>query len=144
MHLAYGTPHQKAMVQDAINRWWWPTLMMFGPSDKDSPNTPALMRWGVKTKTNDELRQTFVNQIVPELHALGLSVPDPELHFDESSGNWEHGSIDWEEFRRVISGHGPCNKERMEARQAAHTEGEWVREALRAYEQKPTTGMAGP
>lgn len=131
--LAKGTPQQKAMVQDAITRWWWPTLMMFGPHDSDSPNTPVLVRWGIKTKTNDELRQDFVNKIVPELHALGLSVPDPDLHHDEENGNWITGEINWDEFWRVITGHGPCNKERMEARQTAHESGRWVREALAAY-----------
>lgn len=134
--LAQGTSHQKAMIQDAITRWWWPTLMMFGPHDSDSPNTPILVRWGIKTKTNDELRQDFINKIVPELHALGLSVPDPDLHYDEESGNWIIGEIDWDEFWRVITGHGPCNKERMEARQTAHENGQWVREALAAYASK--------
>jgi ring-1,2-phenylacetyl-CoA epoxidase subunit PaaA len=133
IQMARGTPRQKAMVQDAINRWWWPTLMMFGPNDSDSPNTPVLMRWGIKTKTNDQLRQVFVNQVVPELLALGLSVPDPDLRYDEESGNWIFGQIDWEEFWRVIKGQGPCNKERMEARRAAHASGAWVREALAAY-----------
>ncbi|MEJ2600714.1 MAG: 1,2-phenylacetyl-CoA epoxidase subunit A [Anaerolineales bacterium] len=136
IRLARGTPRQRAMVQDAINRWWWPTLMMFGPPDKDSPNSAVLIRWGIKTRTNDELRQSFINQIVPELHALGLSLPDPDLHYDEANGNWVHGPIDWEEFKRVIHGHGPCNKERMQARRQAHAEGRWVREALVAYAEK--------
>lgn len=136
IHLAQGTPHQKAMVQDAINRWWWPTLMMFGPHDHDSPNTPVLRRWGIKTRTNDELRQEFIDQIVPELHALGISIPDPELRYDEASGHWQIGPIDWEEFKRVLQGHGPCNQERMEARQQAHRQGAWVREAMAAYAQK--------
>jgi ring-1,2-phenylacetyl-CoA epoxidase subunit PaaA len=140
IRMAQGTPRQKAMVQDAINRWWWPTLMMFGPHDKDSPNTPVLTRWGIKTRTNDELRQTFVNQIVPELHALGLSVPDPDLHYDEKTGNWSTGPIDWDEFWRVVKGHGPCNKERMEARITAHEDGAWVREALAAYAEKQSAG----
>ncbi|HEX9618286.1 MAG TPA: 1,2-phenylacetyl-CoA epoxidase subunit PaaA [Anaerolineales bacterium] len=133
IQMARGTPRQKAMVQDAINRWWWPTLMMFGPNDSDSPNTPILMRWGIKTRTNDQLRQAFVNQVVPELHDLGLSVPDPDLSFDETSGDWQFGEIDWDEFWRVVKGQGPCNKERMEARRSAHTDGAWVREALAAY-----------
>jgi ring-1,2-phenylacetyl-CoA epoxidase subunit PaaA len=133
IRLAQGTPAQKAMVQDAINRWWWPTLMMFGPPDSDSPNTPVLIRWGIKTKTNDELRQDFINIIVPELHTLGISLPDPELHFEKTSGNWITGPINWEEFWRVVRGHGPCNKERLEARQQAHQDGEWVREAMQAY-----------
>ena len=133
IRLAQGTPAQKAMVQDAVNRWWWPTLMMFGPPDSDSPNTPVLIRWGIKTKTNDELRQDFINIIVPELHTLGISLPDPELHFEKTSGNWITGPINWEEFWRVVRGHGPCNKERLEARQQAHQDGEWVREAMQAY-----------
>ena len=111
-------------------------MMMFGPHDSDSPNTPILVRWGIKTRTNDELRQDFVNKIVPELHALGLTIPDPELNYDEESRNWITGEIDWDEFWRVVKGHGPCNKERMEARIQAHEEGRWVREALAAYGKK--------
>ena len=136
IRMARGSPHQKAMVQDAINRWWWPTLMMFGPPDQDSPNTPILQRWGIKTRTNDELRQIFVNQIVPELLSLGLSIPDPDLHFDDRTGDWEHGQIHWEEFWRVVQGDGPCNKERMAVRRNAHEDGQWVREALAAYSEK--------
>lgn len=140
IRMAKGTPHQKAMVQDAINRWWWPTLMMFGPPDSDSPNSPILMRWGIKTKTNDELRQNFIDQIVPELHDLGLSIPDPDLRYDEQSGHWITGEINWDEFWRVVKGHGPCNKERMEARIQAHEQGQWVREALSAYAQRQENG----
>jgi ring-1,2-phenylacetyl-CoA epoxidase subunit PaaA len=136
IRMANGTPRQRAMVQDAINRWWWPTLMMFGPHDSDSPNSEVLIRWGVKTKTNDQLRQEFIDKIVPELHALGISIPDPELRFNEESGHWEIGPIDWEEFWRVVKGHGPANKERMQARIDAHEEGQWVREALAAYAEK--------
>ncbi|RMG97467.1 MAG: 1,2-phenylacetyl-CoA epoxidase subunit A [Chloroflexi bacterium] len=138
---ALGTPKQKAMVQDAINRWWWPALMMFGPHDTDSPNTPVLVRWGIKTRTNDELRQEFVNEMVPELHAVGLSVPDPDLYYDETTGNWVHGEIDWDEFWRVIRGNGPCNKERLAARRKAHEDGLWVREALEAYARKRVAGV---
>lgn len=134
--LATGTPEQKAMMQDALNRWWWPTLMMFGPHDSESSNSEVLIRWGIKTKTNDELRQTFVNQLVPDLLALGLTIPDPELHYDEESGNWIHGPIDWDEFWRVIKGNGPCNAERMAARRNAHEDGQWVREAMAAYAEK--------
>ena len=133
LRLAQGSAKQKAMLQDAINRWWWPTLMMFGPHDSDSPNTPILVRWGIKTKTNDELRQDFINKIVPELHVLGLTIPDPDLHYDGATGNWIIGEIDWDEFWRVIRGHGPCNRERLEARSKAHEDGGWVREALEAY-----------
>ena len=131
--LAQGSPQQKEMVQGAITRWWWPTLMMFGPPDSDSPNTPILRRWGIKARTNDQLRQEFLNKIIPELHTLGLSLPDPDLHFDEDGGNWISGPIDWDEFQRVIHGDGPCNHERLAARIAAHENGQWVREALAAY-----------
>jgi ring-1,2-phenylacetyl-CoA epoxidase subunit PaaA len=130
---AGGTPRQRAMVQDALNRWWWPVLMMFGPHDRESANSPALIRWGIKTRTNDELRQEFVNELVPDLQSLGLIIPDPALHFDTQSGNWLSGPIDWDEFWRVVGGDGPRNKERLAARQAAHDDGRWVREALAAY-----------
>jgi len=137
--MSQGTPLQRTMVQDAVNRWWWPTVMMFGPHDHDSPNSPVLIRWGIKTKTNDQLRQDFVNQVAPEVLELGLSLPDPALHVDEASGNWLTGPIDWDEFWRVVKGDGPCNAERLAARRKAHADGEWVREALAAYaEQQPT------
>ncbi|GIK64455.1 MAG: phenylacetate-CoA oxygenase subunit PaaA [Chloroflexota bacterium] len=134
--LALGTPEQKGMMQDSINRWWWPTLMMFGPHDTDSPNSAVLIRWGIKTKTNDELRQTFVDQTVPELLALGLTIPDPELRYDEASGHWHFGEINWDEFWNVVKGNGPCNAERMAARRQAHEDGLWVREAMAAYAEK--------
>jgi ring-1,2-phenylacetyl-CoA epoxidase subunit PaaA len=121
------------MVHDAVNRWWWPTLMMFGPHDKDSPNTPQLARWKIKTRTNDELRQMFVDQIVPEIMALGLTLPDPDLRFDEASSHWLHGKINWDEFWQVVKGNGPCNQERLTARRKAHVDGAWVRQALSAY-----------
>jgi ring-1,2-phenylacetyl-CoA epoxidase subunit PaaA len=140
IRLATGTPRQKAMVQDAINRWWWPTLMMFGPPDSDSPNTPILVRWGIKTKTNDELRQNFIDQIVPELHTLDLTVPDPDLQYDEALRHWIPGPIDWDEFWQVIKGNGPCNRERMEARREAHRDGAWVRAALAAYASREANG----
>ncbi len=127
---------QKAMVQDALNRWWWPTLMMFGPPDEDSPNSQALTRWGIKTRTNDQLRQDFVDKLVPELLALDLTIPDPELHLDKATGSWVTGKINWDEFWRVVKGYGPCSKERLEARLRAQQEGQWVREALLAYAQK--------
>jgi ring-1,2-phenylacetyl-CoA epoxidase subunit PaaA len=135
-----GTPKQKAMMQDAINRWWWPSLMMFGPHDANSPNSPQLIRWGIKTKTNDQMRQEYVNELVPALHVLGLSVPDPDLRYDEATSDWIFGEIDWDEFWRVVKGDGPCNKERLEARRKAHVEGRWVREALTAYAQKKAQG----
>jgi len=131
--MSQGSPLQRSMVQDAVNRWWWPTIMMFGPHDHDSPNSPVLIRWGIKTKTNDQLRQDFVNQVAPEVLELGLSLPDPDLRYDESTGNWLTGPIDWDEFWRVVKGDGPCNAERMAARRKAHADGEWVREALVAY-----------
>jgi ring-1,2-phenylacetyl-CoA epoxidase subunit PaaA len=134
---ARGTARQRAMVQDAINRWWWPALMMFGPHDSDSPNSPTLLRWRIKTRSNDQLRQEFVNELVPDLRTLGLSVPDPLLRYDEASGNWRIGPIDWDEFWRVVRGDGPCNKERLAARRQAHDDGQWVREALAAYAARP-------
>src|SRR4051812_172606 len=134
--LAAGTADQKAMAQDAVNRWWWPSLMMFGPSDKDSPNSEELTRWGVKKKSNDELRQRFVNLTVAQAQAIGLALPDPELRFDQASGNWKFGAIDWDEFQRVLKGDGPCNRERLAARQKAHDEGEWVRVAAAVHAAK--------
>jgi ring-1,2-phenylacetyl-CoA epoxidase subunit PaaA len=130
---ASGTPAQRAMAQDALNRWWWPSLMMFGPHDADSPNSPQLIRWGIKTKTNDELRQEFVDEMVPEFHAIGLQIPDPDLKFDSATGHWRIGPIDWEHFWQVVKGNGPMNAERLTARRKAHEEGRWVREALAAY-----------
>jgi ring-1,2-phenylacetyl-CoA epoxidase subunit PaaA len=134
--LAAGTPEQRAMVQDAVNRWWWPTLMMFGPSDKDSPNSADLLRWRVKRFTNDELRQRFVNLTVPQAQAVNVTLPDPDLAYDEETKNWEFGAIDWSEFQQVIKGNGPCNRERLAARRKAHEEGEWVRVAASAYAAK--------
>lgn len=134
--LARGTEAQRAMAQDAVNRWWWPTLMMFGPSDKDSPNSAELLRWRVKRRTNDELRQRFVDMTVPQAKALDLSLPDPALRYDEESGHWRFGEIDWDEFWRVVSGNGPCNRERLRARRTAHEEGRWVREAAAAFAAK--------
>jgi ring-1,2-phenylacetyl-CoA epoxidase subunit PaaA len=130
--IAGGTRQQREMVQAALNRWWWPTLMMFGPSDKDSVHLEKMMRWKIKTKTNDELRYDFVAQYAPQILRLGLTIPDPELHYDEAEGRWQFGEPDWEEFKRVISGHGPLNAERLAARRAAHEEGRWVREAKAA------------
>jgi ring-1,2-phenylacetyl-CoA epoxidase subunit PaaA len=134
--LARGTPGQRAMVQDAVNRWWWPSLMMFGPNDKDSPNSVELIRWGVKKKSNDELRQRFVNLTVPQAQAVDLTLPDPALKYDEATENWEFGEIDWNEFWAVVKGNGPCNRERLAARNKAHDEGSWVRAAAAAYAAK--------
>ena len=140
--LAAGTPAQKAMVQDAVNRFWWPSLMMFGPSDTDSPNSGELLKWRVKRKTNDELRQRFVNLTVPQAQAMGLTLPDPDLAFDDATNNWHFGEIDWSEFFEVVKGNGPCNQERLAARRDAHAHGEWVRAAASAYAAKHDTRSA--
>ncbi|MEO6445992.1 MAG: 1,2-phenylacetyl-CoA epoxidase subunit PaaA [Gemmatimonadaceae bacterium] len=134
--LAAGTPEQKAMVQDAVNRWWWPSLMMFGPSDANSPNTAELIKWRVKRKTNDELRQRFINLTVPQAQVAGVTLPDDRLELDESTGDWKFGEIDWDEFWAVVKGDGPCNAERLAARNAAQDSGEWVRKAAEAYAAK--------
>jgi ring-1,2-phenylacetyl-CoA epoxidase subunit PaaA len=131
--LANGTPAQKAMLQDAVNRFWWPSLMMFGPSDTDSPNSAELLKWRVKRKTNDELRQRFVNLTVPQAAAIGVTLPDPDLKFNAETNNWEFGEIDWQEFFEVIGGNGPCNRERLAARNKAHDDGAWVRAAATAH-----------
>jgi ring-1,2-phenylacetyl-CoA epoxidase subunit PaaA len=137
--LARGTPEQKRMAQDAVDRWWWPSLMMFGPHDAESSNSQELTRWGIKRKSNDELRQRFVNLTVAQAQAIGLVLPDPMLEFDEESKNWKFGPIDWDEFWHVVKGHGPCNRERLEARRNAHEEGAWVREAAEAHAAKQRT-----
>jgi ring-1,2-phenylacetyl-CoA epoxidase subunit PaaA len=134
--LAQGTREQKAMAQDALDRWWWPSLMMFGPSDKESQHSDASMRWKIKRFSNDELRQKFIDATVPQGHHLGLAFPDPALRFDEAAGHWRFGEIDWTEFRNVLAGNGPCNRQRMQQRRAAHDDGAWVREAALAYAQK--------
>jgi ring-1,2-phenylacetyl-CoA epoxidase subunit PaaA len=126
----------KAMVQESLDRLWWPTLMMFGPHDTESPNSGEMMQWKIKLKSNDELRQRFIDATVEQAHSWGLSIPDPQLKFNEKTREWETGEIDWDEFKRVISGDGPCNHERMEARRSAHENGQWVRDAARAYEEK--------
>lgn len=134
--LAKGTPEQKEMVQDAVNRWWWPSLMMFGPHDSDSPNSEDLMKWKVKLNSNDELRQRFVDLTIPQAKAVGLTIPDPKLKLNEETGHWEFGEIDWEEFWNVVKGNGLMNKDRLRARNKAHEEGAWVREAAKAYADK--------
>ncbi|MCC7232238.1 MAG: 1,2-phenylacetyl-CoA epoxidase subunit A [Bacteroidia bacterium] len=136
--LMKGTEGQKAMAQDAVNRWWWPSLMMFGPSDKDSPNSAELMRWKVKRFSNDDLRQRFIDRTVPQADNIGIKIPDPMLKFNETTSHYEYGPINWEEFYNVIKGNGICNRERMKARRAAHTDGRWVREAAEAYAKKQT------
>ena len=136
MHLAAGTAEQKRMAQDALNRWWWPSLMMFGPPDADSPNTAQSMRWRIKRDTNDELRQKFVDITVPQADAIGLKVPDPALKWNEETGHYEFGEVDWEEFYAVVRGEGPVARERMTARRQAWEDGAWVREAAAAYAEK--------
>ncbi|MEZ4585083.1 MAG: 1,2-phenylacetyl-CoA epoxidase subunit PaaA [Gemmatimonadales bacterium] len=134
--LAKGTPAQQAMLQNSVDRWWWPSLMMFGPHDTESPHSQDLLRWRVKQKTNDELRQRFVNLTVPQAQAIGVTLPDPDLRYDEESKNWLFGEIDWDEFYQVIGGNGPCNHERIAARRSAHEGGQWVRDAAAAYAAK--------
>lgn len=137
MHtLAKGTAAQKAMAQDALNRWWWPCLMMFGPPDQASQHSDTSMRWKIKRFSNDELRQKFIDAMVPQAQFLGLDIPDPELRFNEESGHWQTGAIDWSEFRRVLAGDGPCNRQRMRVRRQAEDEGVWVRDAARAFAAK--------
>jgi ring-1,2-phenylacetyl-CoA epoxidase subunit PaaA len=134
--LARGKPEQKAMAQDALNRWWWPALMMFGPPDGDSQHTDTAMRWRIKRFTNDELRQKFVDATVPQAHHIGLAIPDDKLTFNDTTGHWEFGAIDWAEFKNVVAGNGPCNKQRLRQRNASHEAGAWVREAALAYAEK--------
>ena len=129
-------PAGKEMVQESVNRFWWPTLMMFGPHDSESPNSGDLMKWKVKLKSNDEPRQRFIDQTVDQAHEWGLTIPDPQLKFNETTRHWETGEINWEEFQAVINGNGPCNLERLQARRTAHEEGKWVRDAANAYHQK--------
>jgi ring-1,2-phenylacetyl-CoA epoxidase subunit PaaA len=134
--LTKGTDEQKAMAQDSLNRWWWPSLMMFGPSDKDSPNSAELLRWKVKRFSNDELRQRFIDRTVPQAENIGLKIPDNNLKYNEDTKHYEHGEINWEEFFNVINGKGICNQERMRSRREAHENGAWVREAAEAYSAK--------
>ncbi len=134
--LSKGTPEQKAMCQDAINRWWWPSLMMFGPKDSESTNSDQSMKWKIKRKTNDELRQNFVDMCAEQIKVLGMQLPDEKLKWNDATGQHEWGEINWDEFWAVVKGNGPCNKERIEARKNAWEEGEWVREAASAYAEK--------
>ncbi len=136
VELCKGSAEQKAMAQDALNRWWWPSLMMFGPSDKDSEHSAQSMAWKIKRFSNDELRQKFIDVTVPQGEFLGLTVPDDELKLDKKTGHYSHGDIDWQEFIEVIKGNGPCNKQRMAKRRKAHDDGAWVREAAHAYAEK--------
>ncbi|SPS00517.1 1,2-phenylacetyl-CoA epoxidase subunit PaaA [Cupriavidus taiwanensis] len=136
LKLCNGTAEQKQMAQDALNRWWWPALMMFGPSDGDSPNSAQSMQWRIKLFSNDELRQKMVDQTVPQAEYLGLSIPDPELKWNEERGHYDFGEIDWSEFYHVIQGNGPCNRERLRTRVKAWDDGAWFRDALVAHAEK--------
>ncbi len=131
-----GSAAQKEMVQDAVNRWWWPSLMMFGPADKDSPNSEQSMRWGIKRISNDELRQKFVDATIPQAQLLGVTVPDPDLQWNAERDAYDFGVIDWSEFWRVVGGDGPCNRERLAQRVKAWEAGAWVREAALAHAKK--------
>ena len=134
--LAHGAPEQKAMAQDALNRWWWPALMMFGPHDADSPNSEIAFKWKVKRQSNDDLRQRFVDMTIPQADYLGLKVPDPDLKWNGETGHYDFGPIDWDEFWRVVKGDGLCNRDRLDARRSAHEDGAWVREAALDHAEK--------
>ncbi len=134
--LSHGTDAQKEMAQDAVDRWWWPSLMMFGPTDDSSPNSAQSMAWGIKRFSNDDLRQRFVDMTVPQCEALGLTLPDPDLRWNEERGSYDFGEIDFSELFEVIKGNGPCNKQRLAHRVRAHEDGAWAREAADAYAAK--------
>jgi ring-1,2-phenylacetyl-CoA epoxidase subunit PaaA len=134
--LSRGTEEQHAMAQDAVDRWWWPSVMMFGPPDSESPHSEQSMAWGIKRFSNDELRQRFIDISVPQSEVLGLSLPDPELRWNEAKGHYDFGPIDWNEFKRVLSGDGPCNRQRLARRVQSHDDGAWVREAAAAHSMK--------
>jgi ring-1,2-phenylacetyl-CoA epoxidase subunit PaaA len=139
--LCRGTPEQRAMAQDALDRWWWPCLMMFGPPDSESTHSDQSIAWKIKRFSNDALRQKFVDATVPQAHYLGLTLPDPALHRD-GDGHWQHGPIDWDAFRQVLAGNGPCNRDRLATRRRNHAEGAWVREAAAAFAAKRATRQA--
>lgn len=134
--LAHGTPEQHAMAQDAVDRWWWPSLMMFGPPDDESAHSAQSMAWKIKRHSNDELRQRFVDICVPQAEILGLTLPDPDLRWNEERGQHDFGPIDWTEFKEVLRGNGPCNEQRIGRRRQAHEDGAWVRDAAAAYAAK--------
>lgn len=142
--LSKGTDEQKAMCEDAINRWWWPSLMMFGPKDSESTNSDQSMKWKIKRKTNDELRQQFVDMCVEQVKLLGMTLPDPALKWNAERGHYDFGEIDWNEFWNVVKGNGPCNKQRLDARRKAHKEGKWVREAAAAHAEKQKKASQNP
>lgn len=135
-NMMQGTEEQKQMAQDSVNRFWWPSLMMFGPSDKNSPNSDELMRWKVKLYSNDDLRQRFIDRTVPQAEAIGIKIPDNKLKWNEKTRHYEWGEINWDEFYAVIGGNGPCNRLRMKQRTDAHKNGQWVREAANAFAEK--------
>ena len=141
--LSRGTAEQKAMCQDAINRWWWPALMMFGPRDTESTNSDQSMKWKIKRKSNDELRQNFIDIIAEQIKTLGMHLPDPDLKWNEDRKHYDFGAINWDEFWQVVKGNGPCNKQRLDARRKAWEEGEWVREAAVAYASKRSERTKG-
>lgn len=136
LKLSEGTDVQKKMAQDALNRWWWPSIMMFGPKDDDSPHTAQSMEWRIKRFSNDELRQKFIDVTVEQAKLIGLTVPDPDLKWNEERGHYDYGAINWDEFWNVVKGNGPCNKERLATRKKAWEEGAWVREAALAHAEK--------
>jgi ring-1,2-phenylacetyl-CoA epoxidase subunit PaaA len=136
LSLCKGTAVQKHMAQESLNRWWWPSLMMFGPRDEESTHTEQAIKWKIKLKTNDELRQQFVDQTVPQIELLGLELPDPAIKWNEERGHYDFGAINWDEFWRVVGGNGPCNRERLSARKDAWEKGAWVREAALSYAEK--------
>ena len=143
MTLMQGSEEQKAMAQDAMNRFWWPALMMFGMPDSESAHTANSMKWKIKRQTNDELRQKFVDQSVKQAHEIGLEIPDPDLKWNEERGHYDFGEIDWEEFKQVINGNGPCNRQRLQHHIRVHEEGQWVRDAIAAHEEKVKQRAAG-
>jgi ring-1,2-phenylacetyl-CoA epoxidase subunit PaaA len=134
--MAKGTPEQKTMAQDALNRFWWPSIMMFGPQDSESPRTGNAMKWKIKRQTNDELRQSFIDKTVGQAEIIGLKIPDPDLKWNEEREHYDFGEMDWEEFWNVVNGNGPCNKQRLAHHKKAHDEGEWVRNAAQEYAKK--------
>ncbi|MDZ7768058.1 MAG: Phenylacetic acid catabolic protein [Woeseiaceae bacterium] len=140
--LSRGTDAQRAMAQDALNRWWWPSLMMFGPNDAESKHSAQSMAWKIKRFSNDELRQKFIDVTVPQAEFLSLTIPDDDLEYDEDSGHYRFGDINWQEFYDVLAGNGPCNRERLAQRQQAHDDGAWVREAAQAYAEKHAASAA--
>jgi len=142
LSLSRGTEAQRQMCQDAINRWWWPSIMMFGPTDDESPNTIQSVQWKIKRFTNDELRQKFVDVCVDQVKLLGMSLPDPDLHWNEARGHYDFGAINWDEFWNVVKGNGPCNKQRLDTRKKAWEDGTWVRDAAAAHAEKQKKARA--